>query len=146
LDIGFFLAMWKIGIELIMAAIFVFIFRWLTFATNILLLNADFFPEPGKIAIEIFLAILTAWFYFPMAFIRLYRYFVEHTKSNIVDGNQITMGYVGDQLADFKYMWKQILLTVITLGFYYPWAFSRIASRVLTQTYMSVDLAVVHEK
>jgi len=139
LDIGFFSAMWKIGLELIMAAIFVFIFKWLTFVTNVMLLNADFFPEAGKIAIELFLAVLTAGFYFPMAFIRLYRYFTEHTKSNIVEGKQISLGFDGDQLTDFLFIWGQILLTVITFGIYYPWTFSKIAHRVLSQTFIKTN-------
>ncbi len=136
LDVGFFTAMWKIAIELLLAAIFVFIFRWLTLVSNVLFWNIDFFPIPGRIVIDLVLAVITAGFYFPMAFIRLYRYFTEHTKSNVVDAKQISMGYDGDQISDFLFIWGQILLTVITLGFYYPWAFSRIAHRVLTQTFL----------
>ena len=102
--------------------------------------DTEFFPATGKIAIELVLAVITFGIYFPMAYIRLYRYFTEHTRSTIVNERQISMGYDGDQLSDFLFMWGQILLTVITLGFYYPWAFSRIAHRVLTQTYLSIDL------
>jgi len=54
-----------------------------------------------------------------------------------VNGTQIAMGYDGDQFSAFLFMWGQILLTVITLGLYYPWAFSKIAHRVLTQTYVT---------
>ncbi len=140
LDTGFFQAMWKIAIELVLAVILVFIFSWLTTVSTVFLLNADFFPETGKIVIELVLAVLTLGFYFPMAFIRLFRYFAEHTKSNIIDGKRVSMGYDGDQLTDFLFMWGQILLTLITFGIYYPWAFCRIAQRLLTQTFVSVDL------
>lgn len=140
LDTGFFRAMGKIGIELLLAVILVFLFRWLTSVCIILWWNSGFFPTFGKIIIELALAIITAGFYFPMAFIRLYRYFTEHTKSNIVDGKQISMGYDGDQVDDFLFIWKQILLTVITLGLYYPWAFSRIAARVLNQTFVKTEV------
>ena len=146
LNTEFFPAIGKIAVELVMAVILVFIFEWLTSFIVIMLWNPDSFPAAGKIAVELVLAVTTLSIYFAMAFIRLYSYFAEHTRSNIVDGKQFTMGYIGDQVSDFKFMWEQILLTVITLGFYYPWAFSRIASRVLNQTYMSVDLVVVQEK
>ena len=139
LDTDFFTAMGKIAIELVLAILLVFIFQWLTSVFVILLWDADSFPVAGKIAVELVLAVTTVSIYFAMAFIRLYRYFTEHTKSNIVDGTMITMGYDGDQLQDFKFMWRQILLTAITFGIYYPWAFSRIVARMLTQTYLIID-------
>ena len=146
LNTGFFRAMWKIGIELVLAIILVFIFSWLTSVLSVLWWNTSFLPETGKFLIELALAILTLGFYFPMAFIRLYRYFTEHTKSNIVGGKQVTMGYDGDQLTDFLFMWRQILLTMITFGIYFPWAFCRIAQRLLTQTFVSVDLVAQEGK
>jgi len=140
LDTGFFQAMWKIAIELLLAVILVFIFSWLTAVSTVFWLDTDFFPVTGKIVIELVLAIFTLGFYFPMAFIRLYRYFAEHTKSNVVNGKQITMGYDGDQMSDFLFMWKQILLILITFGIYFPWAFSRTAQRLLAQTFISTDI------
>ena len=140
LDTEFFHALGKIIIELVTAFILVLIFQWLTSVFVIYLWNPETFPEAGKMAIELLLAVTTLSIYSAMAFIRLYRYFAEHTKSNVVDGKQIKMGYTGDQIMDFKFMWRQILLTAITFGVYYPWAFSRIVGRVLTQTYLSVDV------
>lgn len=113
-----------------------YIFRW----------DTEFFPATGKIAIELLLAVITFGIYFPMAYLRLYRYFIAHTKSNIINGQQILLGYDGDQLSDFFFMWGQILLTVITLGFYYPWAFSRTVQRVLTQTYLETEIVPVSGK
>jgi len=108
--------------------------------------DTDFFPATGKIGLELVLAVITFGIYFPLAYIRLYRYFLEHTKSNVVNGLQIVMGYDGDQLSDFLFMWGQILLTVISLGFYYPWAFSRIIHRVLTQTFVETETIVRSDK
>jgi len=59
---------------------------------------------------------------------------------------QISMGYDGDQLADFLFIWGQILMTVITFGIYYPWAFSRITHRVLTQTFVTTDIILKSDK
>ena len=108
--------------------------------------DTEFFPATGKIALELVLAVITLGIYFPMAYLRLYRYFTEHTKSNVVNAKQISLGYDGDLLSDFLFIWGQILLTVITLGFYYPWAFSRIAQRVLTQTFLETDVVVLSGK
>ena len=108
--------------------------------------DTEFFPATGKIAIELGLAVITIGIYFPMAYIRLYAYFAEHTKSNVVDGTQIAMGYDGDQFSAFLFMWGQILLTVITLGLYYPWAFSKIAHRVLTQTFVTTNFVQIQER
>ena len=108
--------------------------------------DTEFFPATGKIALELVFAVITFGIYFPMAYIRLYRYFTEHTKSNVVNEKQISLGYDGDSLSDFLFMWGQILLTVVTLGFYYPWAFSRIAQRVLTQTFLETDVVALSDK
>ena len=75
LDTGFFQAMWKIAIELVLAVFLVFIFTWLVSLSSVFWLNADFVPAAGKIIFELVLAVLTLGFYFPMAFIRLYRFF-----------------------------------------------------------------------
>ncbi len=103
-----------------------FLIRW----------DTGFFAATGKIAIELVFAVITFGIYFPLAYIRLYHYFIGHTKSNIVNGQQLSMGYDSDQISDFLYMWGQILLTVVTVGIYYPWAFSRIAGRVFSRTYL----------
>ena len=125
------------------------IYKWLVdirYRDYLIRWNTTFFAATGKIAIELVLAVITFGIYFPMAYIRLYHYFIEHTKSNVVDGRQISMGYDGEQVPDFLFIWGQILLTIVTLGFYYPWAFSRIAQRVLTQTFLVSDIASLPEK
>jgi uncharacterized membrane protein YjgN (DUF898 family) len=134
--------MGKIAIELLLAIILVFIFRFLSSIFTVIWWVTEFFPETGRNVINLVLAVIIFGFYFPMAFIRLYRYFIAHTKSNVVDDKQISMGYDGNQLSAFFFIWGQVLLTVVTLGLYYPWAFSRIVHRVLTQTYITTDLVV----
>ncbi|MEI6141032.1 MAG: DUF898 family protein [Mariniphaga sp.] len=148
LDVGFFAAMWKIAIELVMAVIFVFIFQWLMMVSNvflgenIILWDSPYFPVTAKIVIELVMIVITAGFYFPMAFIRLYRFFTAHTKSNVIDGRQVTIGYEGDQVEVFRFIWGQILLSVITLGIYFPWAFTRIVSKLFTQTFVETEVKI----
>ncbi len=139
----FFPAVGKIAVELLLAVILVFIlvfiFRFFASVFKDIWWITEFFPAVGKNAINSVLAVITFGIYFPMAFIRLYRYFAEHTKSNVVDGKQITMGYGGDLRADFIFIWGQILLTVVTFGIYGPWAFTVVLQRVVNQTFVTTD-------
>jgi uncharacterized membrane protein YjgN (DUF898 family) len=98
--------------------------------------QTEFLPSVGKIAVEVLLSIITFGIYFPLAFLRLYKYFSERTKSNMVDNQTIQFGYDIDQLNDFLLIWGQMLLSIITLGIYYPWAICKISQRILSKSYM----------
>ena len=98
--------------------------------------NTEFFPSVGKIALEIILSMITLGIYFPLAYLRLYKYFSGKTQSNVVDNKRIQFGYDIDPKNDFLMLWGQILLSIITLGIYYPWAFCKISKRVLGKTYI----------
>jgi hypothetical protein len=71
----------------------------------------------------------------PMAILRLYKYFSEKTIATSPE-RKLKFGYAIDQLNDFLFIWGQTLLTIITLGIYYPWAFCKIGKRVLSKTYL----------
>jgi uncharacterized membrane protein YjgN (DUF898 family) len=97
--------------------------------------ETGFWESCGKIAIELILSIVTFGIYFPMAYIRLYKYFSQRTIVESTDGKRY-FGYDMDQLNDFLLIWGQTLLTIITLGIYYPWAICKIGKRVLGKTYL----------
>ncbi len=98
--------------------------------------NTENIPAMGKVAKEILLSIITLGIYYPMAWIRLYEYFIHKTESNVVDNQQIRFGYDIEAKDDYLYLWKQILLSIVTLGIYYPWAISNVGKRILDKTYM----------
>jgi uncharacterized membrane protein YjgN (DUF898 family) len=98
--------------------------------------DTEALPAMGKIAVEVLLSIITLGIYFPLAFIRLYKYFAEKTKGKAIDGQTIGFGYDADQMNDFLLIWGQMLLTIVTLGIYYPWAICRISQRILSKSYM----------
>lgn len=98
--------------------------------------DTEALPSMGKIAVEVMLSIVTFGIYFPLAFLRLYKYFAERTRSNAVDNQTIRFGYDADQMNDFLLIWGQMLLTIITLGIYYPWAICKIGQRILSKSYM----------
>ena len=98
--------------------------------------RTNFWNSIGKIAIELILTLITAGIYWPLAMVRLYKYF---TKKTFADSDERTrqFGYDIDQWNDFLFIWGQSLLTMITLGIYYPWALSKVGSRILGKTYLT---------
>jgi uncharacterized membrane protein YjgN (DUF898 family) len=97
--------------------------------------ETDFWNSCGKIALEILLSVITIGIYSPMAMLKLYKYFTERT---IAQSGEISrkFGFDDDHNNDFLFLWGQILLTIITLGIYYPWAISKIGARILNKTYL----------
>jgi len=88
-----------------------------------------------KILIEFFLTIITCGIYLPMAYLRLFKYFSVKTFADSEE-TALQFGFEFDAKKDFIFIWGQILLTIVTLGIYYPWAFSKIGKRFLTKTYL----------
>lgn len=97
--------------------------------------HTDFWASSGKIALEVILIMVTLGIYSPLAMVRLYKYFAERTMAISAD-DKLRFGYDIDQLNDFLFIWGQILLSIVTLGIYYPWAFCKIGKRVLGKTYV----------
>jgi len=97
--------------------------------------ETEFWRSCGKLALEILLSIITIGIYAPMAMIKLYAYFTEKT---IAQSNEVkrTFGFDKDNMNDFLFIWGQILLTIITLGIYYPWLISKTGKRILSRTYL----------
>ena len=119
------------------------VLKWMinfSYKSYLIKCTPELFPLAGKIALEIILGVVTFGIYFPLAYLRLYSYFVEHTKSNVVNGMQISMGYDGELISSFFFIWGQIILTAFTLGLYYPWAYCKIMQRVLNHTFLESDV------
>ena len=97
--------------------------------------ETELVPSCKKIALEILLSILTIGIYFPMAMIKLYAYFAERTIAQSGDVKR-RFGFEPDNINDFLFIWSQMLLTIITIGIYAPWAISKIGTRILKRTYI----------
>ena len=102
--------------------------------------ETNFWNSCGKIAVEMVLAIITLGIYMPLAMVRLYKYFADKTTASKDDG-KLRFGYDIHQLNDFLFIWGQTLLTIITLGIYYPWAICKIGKRIIGNTYLQEDNA-----
>lgn len=97
--------------------------------------ETEFGPSVGKILIEVFLMFITLGLYYPVAMLKLYRYFLPQTvvrRSGVYTGN---FGFEGEMFKGFWFIWLQIILSIITLGFYIPWAMAKVYSWILSNTY-----------
>lgn len=88
-----------------------------------------------KILIEMLLTIITLGIYLPMAYLRLFDYFSSKTFAESENAT-LQFGFDYNAQKDFFFIWGQILLSIITLGIYYPWSISKIGKRYLSQTYV----------
>lgn len=123
---------------IIMIPYMYFVYKWMVnidYKNYNIKWETEFWNSCGKIALEILLSVITIGVYFPMAMIKLYKYFTERT---IAQSGEIKrkFGFDTDNINDFLFIWGQILLTIITLGIYYPWSISKIGTRILSRTYL----------
>jgi uncharacterized membrane protein YjgN (DUF898 family) len=123
---------------IIMIPYMYFVYKWVVnidYKNYNIKWETEFWNSCGKIALELLLSIITIGIYFPMAMIKLYKYFTERT---IAQSGEIKrkFGFEPDNINDFLFIWGQILLTIITLGIYYPWAISKIGTRILNRTFL----------
>ena len=123
---------------IIMIPYLYFIYKWMVnidYKSYNIRWETKFWNSCGKLALEILLSVITIGIYYPLATIKLYAYFTERTIAQSGDIKR-KFGFDKDNGNDFLFIWGQTLLTIITLGFYYPWAISKIGTRILNRTYL----------
>jgi len=115
-----------------------FVYKWMVdvnYKSYHITWETNCWSSCGKIALEILLSVITIGIYSPLANLRLYKYFAEKTVA-VGNDRKLTFGYDIDPLNDFLFIWGQILLTIVTLTIYYPWAYCKVRSRILGKTYL----------
>ena len=120
-----------------------YFYKWLVnlkFKEYAIRWETGFWNSCGKILLEIFLSIITIGIFYPLAILRLYQYFLDRTFA-VSENRKKGFGYELEAGNDFLFIWGQLLLSIVTLGIYYPWAYCRINSRILSKTY-SEQMAV----
>ena len=114
-----------------------FLYKWMVnidFKEYNIKWNTDSWQACGKIFVQVLLSVITFGIYYPLAIVSLYKYFAGHTVATAETGSK-KFGYDLEPSKDFLFLWGQILLTIVTLGIYYPWAFCKITGRVLGKSY-----------
>ncbi len=126
-------------VYIIMIPYIYYIYKWsvdVTYKGYHFKWDTKFWPSTGKIAYELILSMITFGLYAPLAYVRLYKYFIEKTKSKTEGTPKIQFNYDIDQQKDYLFILVQTLLTVITLGIYFPWSFCKVSQRILEKTSM----------
>jgi uncharacterized membrane protein YjgN (DUF898 family) len=122
------------------AAYIYLVYRW--FFTNLryrdksLSWNTEFWPSVSLIWIQMLLSVLTLGIYLPAAYIKVYRYLVEHTGVFVEQKQESRLGFQGQTGRGFGLLWGQLLLSIITLGLYTPWALAKVGKWFLSNTYV----------
>ncbi|OFY44218.1 MAG: hypothetical protein A2X18_00995 [Bacteroidetes bacterium GWF2_40_14] len=98
--------------------------------------ETNFWDSCWMVAGQMLLSIVTIGIYYPMAVVRLYKYFLDRTVA-VSDERRLNFGYDIEASKDFLFLWGQILLIIITLSIYYPWALCKIGKRFLSKTYLA---------
>lgn len=117
-----------------------YVYKWminLQFRNQNIHWETNFWHSAGKIALELFLSLITLGIYLPAAGVKLYNYFADRTVA-VSGTDKKRFGYDLETVRDFAFIWGQTLLTIITIGIYYPWAYSKITRRILSKTYVEV--------
>ena len=81
------------------------------------------------------LTVVTLGLYYPMALLRVWRYYADR----LVLGREEIEGRFGFLVrpwSNYRFVLGQLLLSVVTLGLYYPWAYVRVASLLIGRTYV----------
>jgi uncharacterized membrane protein YjgN (DUF898 family) len=97
-------------------------------------LKVNFMQLTGYIFIQLLLSIVTIGIYLPLAYLNLYKYVLAHVDCVNEAGEKVALDYDIERGADFLFIWGQLLLTIVTLGVYLPWAYAKVMCRILPKT------------
>jgi uncharacterized membrane protein YjgN (DUF898 family) len=123
---------------LILVCLLYYFYKWivnLSYKGYEIKWETEFWSSVKQILIQIALSIITIGIYSPVGWLRLYKYFMEKTVAR----NENSLKKFGYDLAagdDFLFIWGQVLLCIITIGIYYPWAYCKISNYVMSKTYV----------
>ncbi len=106
-----------------------------------------FRSTPGEtfkmLAGQMFLSVITLFIYSPAACIRMYTFVTGRISFEDEQGDsRATLGFDGNLSEGFRLFWGQILLSIITIGIYGPWAMARISNWIMNNTYLEGDLDI----
>lgn len=105
--------------------------RWIT----------SFWPSVMKLAAELALTVITLGIYFPAAVVKLYNYFISQTiAGNTGENFQYRLHGEVDVTKGFLLIWGQVLLSLITLGLYAPWAMVKCTNFFLEKTWIEKQI------
>jgi Predicted membrane protein len=120
-----------------LAPLYTLLFKWMingSYNGYRISLKVDFFRFMGFIFLHLLLTIITIGIYFPLFYLNIYKYVLSHVDCANAEGERVALDYDIDRKGDFLFIWGQLLLTIVTLGIYLPWAYTEVMRRVLSKT------------
>ncbi|HLP04189.1 MAG TPA: DUF898 family protein [Paludibacter sp.] len=123
--------------QLLMIPYIYFFYKWkvnISYKGYLVKWETDAWKSCGTIFVQMLLIIITLGIYYPLGYLRIYKYFAERTVATSEHGIK-RFGYDLEPVDDFLYIWGQILLSIITIGIYVPWALCNIMKRVLGKSH-----------
>lgn len=124
-------------ILLLVAPLVYVLYRWMVdYSWNGVTIRwrTKFWRANGMILGQLVLCLVTLGIYTPVACLRLYEYFLTRTAVERGGFAVATLSYDRQAGPGLGLCWSQLLLTVVTLGFYYPWALEKVGSRLAAAT------------
>lgn len=87
---------------------------------------------------QVVLSALTLGIYYPMALLRVWRYFAGRT---VLGGDVVEdrCGFAMNPGEDYLVSLGQMLLCIVTFGIYFPWAYARIVGLLFRHTYVDTE-------
>lgn len=122
---------------IILAPLYTLLFKWMvngSYNGYIISLKVKFFSFMGFIFLHLLLTVLTIGIYFPLFYLKIYKYVLSHVSCENAAGDKVRLDYDIEHGRDFLFIWGQLLLTIVTLGIYLPWAYTEIMRRIFTKT------------
>jgi len=113
-------------------------YKWffnLKWKNSIISWNTEFWPSCFFLIKQILLTLVTLGIYWPVLTIKTWRYFAS--KTVLIQNNEKTanFGFEGKTGKGFCLLWGQILLCFITLGLYFPWAYTKGLNYFINNTF-----------
>jgi uncharacterized membrane protein YjgN (DUF898 family) len=114
-----------------------YVYRWmvnLSYKDYVIRWNTQAIPSMGIILREFVLTLITIGIYHPVAFAKLYQYFMNRTFITQQDRQAFSFKVTFDYFKLWKFIWVQILLTIVTAGIYGAWAYCKGAALFVNNT------------
>lgn len=122
---------------LISCAYFFYLLKWfinLRYYEYDITFNTKSAGTISFIFFQILLSILTLFLYLPMALVKIYRHIISKIKIDDYSENITKLTSDFDIKESYKFIGRQLLLSLVTVGIYLPWAFCNIAKYILERT------------
>ena len=97
--------------------------------------DTRFMDAVPRILLQMGLTIVTAGVYYPAAYLKLYLYFMSKTVAASDGKTEGAFGFEGEVGKGFLLIWGQLLLTLVTLGIYAPWAICKVCAWICGRSY-----------